>query len=364
MFGDSSQRSRTPVDRRSVLKTLGGGIAATGLAGCLGGGGGGSTDTLRYLGWGGNTQDAAATAFEYWTEESGVEVEHQSAGGDSEFLSIIRENPGEIDLFMPTSFGVYTARQEDLLADINYDDLPNYQENIQQDWADRPYIDGDAVFRDALTQGYAYNTEETDREMSTWDDIKADEFEDSLGLRDQATSRVTNAAASLGMNINDVPGNSDAVEQVRQELGEQHENTFGYWGAGAESIRWLREGTATVAETWGGRTRALQEEGYEEIEYVIPEGGTSTITEDWAIPASSENQDLVHDLLNHVFQRDIIVELSDNVGYPVPVQDPPEVIRNLPDYTESPDDLMWVDWGTVDPAVSDWQQMFQEVKQG
>ena len=364
MFGDGPERSTSLANRRSVLKALGGAAAVTGLAGCTGGGGGGTPDSIRYLGWGGNTQDSAATAFESWTEESGIKVEHQSAGGDSEFLSIIRENPGDIDLFMPSSFGVYTARQEDLLAEIDYDELPNYQETIQSDWADRPYIENDAVFRDALTQGFAYDTEATDVEMSTWDDVKADEFADNLGLRNQATSRVVNATASLGIDVNEVPGDEDAVAQVREELAAQHANTFSYWGAGAESIRWLREGTATVTETWGGRTRALQQEGYEEIEYVIPEGGASTISEDWAIPASSENQEVVHDLLNHVFQRDIIVELSDNVGYPVPVNDPPEVIRNLPDYTESPDDLIWVDWGTVNPAVSDWQQLFQEVRQG
>lgn len=363
MLTGNSKQSTASVNRRTVLKTVGVGFASTSLAGCLGIGGGGGSNTIRYLGWGGNTQDAATTAFEHWTEETGNEVEHQSAGGDSEFLSIIRENPGDVDLFMPTSFGVYTARQEDMLAEIDYDELPNYQENIKDDWADRPYIDDDAVFRDALTQGYAYNTEEIDQEMTTWDDLKADDLEDEVGLRDQATSRVTNSAASLGMNINDVPGDEDNTQEVREELAAQHENTFGYWGAGAESIRWLREENGLAVETWGGRTRALQQEGFEHIDYVIPEGGTSTITEDWAIPASSENQDLVHDLLNHTFQREIIVELSDNVGYPVPVVDTPEVIRDLPDYTESPDDLMWVDWESVDPVVSDWQQMFEEVKQ-
>lgn len=363
MLTHDSDRTGSPVNRRSVLKTVGAGFAATSLAGCMGGGGGNGSTTLRYLGWGGNTQEAAETAFGYWEEETGNTVEHQSAGGDSEFLSIIQENPGDIDLFMPSSFGVYTAREEGLLAEINYDELPNYQENIKSEWADRPYIQNDAVFRDALTQGYAYNTEQVDMEMSTWDDLKDDSLSGEVGLRDQATSRVTNAAASLGMSVNDVPGDEGVTSQVRDELTAQDENTFGYWGAGAESIRWLREEEGLAVETWGGRTRALQEEGYENIDYVIPDGGTSTISEDWAIPASSENQDLVHDLLNYTFQRDIIVELSENVGYPVPVADTPESIRELPDYTESPDDLMWADWGSVNPVVSDWQQLFEEVKQ-
>jgi spermidine/putrescine transport system substrate-binding protein len=361
MVSGSSDGKLRSMDRRTVLKTVGAGVATAGVAGCSGNTG---STTLRYLGWGGNTQESAEIAFEYWEEETGNTVEHQSAGGDSEFLSIIRENPGDIDLFMPTSFGVNAAREEGLLADIDMGELPNYEENVQSDWADRPYIEGDAVFRDALTQGYSVNTNEVDREMTSWEDIKAAEFEGDLGLRDQATSRVTNAAAARGHDINDVPGDDEIFADVREELAEQHANTFGYWGAGAESIRWLREGQGTVVETWGGRTRALQQEGNEHIEYVIPEEGTSTITEDWAIPESSENVELVHDLLNHTFQRDIITELSDNTGYPVPVNDPPEVIRNLPDYTESPDNLIWVDWPTVNPAVEDWEQAFEEVKQG
>ncbi len=359
MASGDSDRSVEETNRRTVLKTVGAGVATVGIAGCADD----DTTTLRYLGWGGNTQDSAEIAFEYWEEETGNTVEHQSAGGDAEFLSIIRENPGDIDLFMPTSFGVHAAREEGLLAQIDYDELPNYQENIQNDWADRPYIEGDAVFRDALTQGYAVNTDEVDREMTSWHDIKEAEFEGDVGLRDQATSRVTNSAAARGYDINDVPGDDDIVAEIREELIEQHENTFGYWGAGAEGIRWLREGQGSLVETWGGRTRALQQEGNDHIEYVIPEEGTSTITEDWAIPESSENVDLVHDLLNHTFQRDIIVELSDNVGYPVPVNDPPEVITDLPDYTADPDDLMWVDWETVNPAVDDWEQMFEEIKQ-
>lgn len=359
----NSNQSTGAVNRRTAVKTLGATLAATGLAGCLGGGGGGGSTTLRYLGWGGNTQDAAENAFEYWEEETGNEVEHQSAGGDSEFLSIIRENPGDIDLFMPSSFGVYTAREEGMLADIEYDNIPNYQENIKDQWIDRPYIENDAVFRDALTQGYAYNTDEVENEMTEWDDIKQESLSSDVGLRDQATSRVVNAAASLGIDVNNVAGDEELTAQVREELASQDQNSYAYWSAGAESIRWLRENEGLVVEAWGGRTLALREEGYDNIEYVIPEGGASTISEDWAIPSSSENQELVHDLLNHTFQRDIIVELSENVGYPVPVVDTPGSITNLPDYTEDPDDLIWVDWGTVNPVVSDWQQMFEEVKQ-
>ncbi|WP_253184464.1 ABC transporter substrate-binding protein [Natrialba sp. SSL1] len=345
------------MNRRSFLATTG--VATTiGLAGCLGG----DDDYIRYLGWGGNTQDSAAEIFEQWSEESGVEVRHESAGGDVEFISYLQQNEGEVDLFLPSSYGIHLARQEDLLADVDYGEVPNYEENMMEDWQDMPYIDGDAFFRDALTQGYSVNTEDVDQEMATWDDIKDDQFDESLALRDDAASRFTNAALSIGEDVNQIPDDDGLFDDVVAEIEEQHENAFSLWGAGAEAMQYLREENAMVSEAWGGRTRALQQDGYEHIEYVIPDEGAATITEDYAIPAASEKKETVYELLDFAYERDNLVDISDMLGYPVPVVDTPDVITDLPDYVSDPDDLAWVDWSVVDPVIDDWQETFDEIK--
>lgn len=81
----------------------------------------------------------------------------------------------------------------------------------------------------------------------------------------------------------------------------------------------MRQGDATIAEAWGGRTRALQREGYEHFAYVIPEEGTATITEDFAIPADSEKKATIFDLLDFTYQREHLIDFSDLLGYPIPV---------------------------------------------
>lgn len=354
---EKSQRIGQRVNRRGFLATSA--VTATmSLAGCLGG----EDDYIRYLGWGGNTQDAAAEIFERWSEESGVEVRHESAGGDVEMISYIQQNQGEVDLVLLTSYGLHLGREDDLLTDVEYDEVPHYEENLKEDWQDMPYIEGDAFFRDALTQGFSVNTEEVNREMTSWDDIKDDEFDDYLSLRDDAASRFTNAALSIGEDVNETPEDDDLFDRLVEELEAQHENAFGLWDAGAEAMQYLREENAMVAEAWGGRTRALQQEGYEHVEYVIPEEGAATITEDYAIPAASEKEDTVYDLLDFAYEYDNLVDISDMLGYPVPVVDTPDVITDLPDYVDDPDDLAWVDWSVVDPVIDDWQETFDEIK--
>lgn len=348
-------------NRRRFLTALGG-AASAGLAGCLGGGGNGNVDYIRYLGWGGNTQESAQAIFDRWSEESDIEVRHESAGGDGEMLSYLQQNAGDVDLFLPSSFGISEARQADLIAEVDYGQVPNYEENMKEAWRDRPYIQNDAFFRDALTQGIAINTDQVETEIISWEDIKVDEFQDQLALRDNAVSRFTNAAQAIGEDVNAVPEDEALFDAIVEELRAQDANAFTYWGSGAQSMQLLREENAMVAEAWGGRTRALRQDGYEHIEYVIPQEGTSTITEDFAIPAASEKQETVYELLNFTYQRENLIELSDMLGYPIPVVDTPDVIQELPDYVESPDELAWVDWETVLPELDSWQETFDQIK--
>lgn len=353
--------SEQKINRRSFLAASG--VAATvASAGCMGVFGGDGGDYIRYLGWGGNTQESAEEIFDRWSDESDVEVRTESMGGDTEFISYLQQNQGDVDLFLPSSYGIHLARQEDLLAEVDYDAVPNYAENIKEEWQDMPYMENDAFFRDALTQGYSVNTDEVDREMTSWADIKADDFEDFLALRDDAASRFTNAALAIGEDVNEIPDDDDLFDAVVEELEAQHANAFDLWSSGGEAMQFLQEENATVAEAWGGRTRALQEDGHEHIEYVIPEEGASTITEDFAIPEASEKKETVYELLDFVYQRENLVDISDMLGYPVPVVDTPDVIRDLPDYVESPDELAWVDWSVVDPILDDWQETFDQIK--
>lgn len=363
MNRDKSRDNKRKNSRRRFLAASGS-IGLVSLTGCLGimGGNNGEVEYIRYLGWGGNTQNSAETIFNRWSEESGIEVRHESAGGDAEMLSYMQQNPGEVDLVLLSSFGVSEARTGDMIKEVAYDEVPNYDENIKDEWQDRPYIEGDAFFRDALTQGISINTEQVNTEVSSWEHIKEPEFQDNLTLRDNAPSRFTNAALAIGEDVNAIPDDDSLFEAVVQELQEQDENAFNYWGSGAQAMQMLREENATIAEAWGGRTRALQQDGYDHIEYVIPDEGTSTITEDYVIPAESEKEDTVYDLLNFAYQRDQLVDISDMLGYPVPVVDTPDLIRELPDYVEDPNDLAWVDWGTVLPVLDNWQETFDQVK--
>lgn len=146
------------------------------------------------------------------------------------------------------------------------------------------------------------------------------------------------------------------------EAEEQHQNVFSYWGDGATSIRYLRQENALICEAWGGRVLALQEEGFDHIEYVIPDEGAMGWTDNLAIVKDTESRELAHELLNHTYQREHLLTLSDMMNYTVQVKNPPEEMQALPDYAPA-EDLAFRDWDVVLPEEDAWTDRLNAVKQ-
>ncbi|WP_226482719.1 ABC transporter substrate-binding protein [Natrinema amylolyticum] len=312
------------------------------------------------MGRGGATQNAFRELAAEWEEENDVQVQHMEVADDAEMLSVLEGNPGEIDLCNPSPSGFARFRDADVLADLDYGEIPNY-DNLDDPWHDAPFLEGheDGVYRYISTQGLAYNTELVD-EFDSWDEIERDEYDGQISLFAGPEVRFANAAAAAGIDVNEI-GDDSVFDAIVEKAQDQHENVFQYWASGDQHMQFLREEQARISSAWGGRVLSLQDDGHP-IEYFIPEEGAVTHSEGYAIPAASEKQDTSHELLNWLYERENLIELSTSIDYPIPIEDPPEGITQLPDYTEHPDDLTWIDWSVVLPHRQDIAQAFDEIR--
>ena len=376
--------------RRDVLTTVGAGTLA-GLAGCLGGngggngngngngngggngngngngnGGGGGGGELRFLGFGGNTQQAQMSVFEPWAEETGTNVSGTEAGGTSEMISLIKQNPGSFDIVALNDTGMVRAQQEDVIEPIDLSMVPNYEKNIRDSARSLTFnVDGDDTYgliRENGATGFAYNTEKIDAELTSWEDIKDPAYEGDVSLIDRTIDRLSNCAAATGLNINEVPDDQAKTDQMFEEAKAQDKNVFNYWSDGATSIQYLRQENALICEAWGGRVLALQEEGYDHIKYVIPDEGAMAWSDNLAVVKGSESRELAHELLNHTYQREHLLTLSEKMNYTVQVTDPPEEMKQLPDYAPA-EDLAFRDWDVVLPKEDTWTDRLNTIKQ-
>lgn len=356
--------------RRDVLAAAGAGTLAV-FAGCSsildGGGSGGGDGQLRFLGFGGNTQEAQMSVFERWSQETGTTVKGTSSGGTTEMLSLIKQNPGSFDIVSLNDTGMARAQQEDVLDPIDLSKIPNYEKNIKKSARLLSFnVSGNdtmGLIRENGATGYAYNTDKVDRKLNSWDALLDATYEGKVALIDRAIDRLSNSAAAAGLDINNVLESESKTNKMFQRARKEDKNVFSYWSDGATSIRYLRQENAWICESWGGRVLALQKEGYDNIEYVIPKEGAMGWTDNLAIVTGSESREKAYDLLNHTYKRKSLLALSEKMNYTVQVKNPPEKMKQLPDYAPAKD-LAFRNWGKLLPKQDAWTQRLDQIKQG
>ena len=362
--------------RRDILLTAGTG-ALTAMAGCIGGLGGSNSNTsngsggseggpLRFLGFGGNTQKAQMSVFNGWSKQSGTSVKGTAAGGTTEMISLIKQNPESFDVVALNDTGMARAQQEGVLESINLSKVPNYEKNIKKSARTLQFNvdsgDTKGLIRENGATGYAYNTEKINKDLTSWDAVKNPDYEGKISLIDRTIDRLSNCAEAAGVNINKVPASESKKEKVFQEARKQDKNVFNYWSDGATSIRYLRQENAWLCEAWGGRVLALKEEGgYDHIKYVIPEEGAMGWSDNLALVKGSTNREAAHKLLNYTYQRENLLNLSEKMNYTIQVKNPPKKMKQLPDYAPA-EDLLFRNWAKLLPKQEAWTQRLDKIK--
>ncbi len=361
----------TSVNRRRTLAMLTSGIGV-GIAGCLGGNG--DVDELIHLGFGGTLQDGREEVAEAWTEESGIEVVHESAAEAEEYMTMIEQNPETYDVVTSNDEFFHRAGDEGLLQPVDLDQVPNFVENTFDDTQDPDALpmafndDGEQhmLLRETVTTGFAYNPEIAEEEHTSWEALLREEYDGHVSLLNRPHYRYTNAALALGIDFYEALEDEDQMQEIEELLVEQNEQTFNYFEAADTMMQQLRNEEAHISEAWCGRILGLQEEGYDHIEYVIPDEGLVAGIDATGIPANADEDNLehIHDYLNFQYREESLETFPQYTYYPTPMANPSEEISSLPGWADDLVDFAITDYDALDPHHEDIIERFELIRAG
>lgn len=395
----ADSRSQGRLSRRQLIGASGATIA--GLAGCLGGssdddtetsdesdggtetdgtttsssGGQEMADTLKFYSWGGSTQEALTEhLIEPFEDEYGVTVEQSSFSSQDKMLANVRSSPeGSYDVIMPSLSGSYNAVKQDLVEPIRLENvdswsnlLPTFQEyNSAASGGDHyvaPLYYG--------TVGMVYNSDEVSGSPPfSWQETWKDQYSGSLTLEGFAFVRVFTTALSLGMDPNEMQGDTgsyeEGIQKVYDAMAEQHEYVTKYWTSGQEQTTLYSNETAVLGDGWSGRILALQEDGYDNLNYTIPEEGAFGWADAFAIAKGSEHRYTAEKFLEYAYRPEVQETLSPALGYPPATQATSSEIEALPDFDPSGGErLKFQNQKFKEEHQEDWNSTFEKIKLG
>ncbi len=301
--------------KKRNLLILAGVIPAMLLTGCGGGGSEKTADAGQVIvyNWG---EYLDPETLDMFTEETGIEVVYEEFETNEIMYPKIETGAVAYDVVCPSDYMIQKMIQNDLLAEINFDNVPNIK-NIGEEYMKSsrefdpenkysvPYCWG--------TVGILYNKTMVDEPVTSWDILWDEKYKDNILMQDSVRDALGIALKRLGYSLNTT--SEDEIAEAADTLIEQKPLVQAYV---IDQVRDKMIGDeAALGVIYSGEAIYTQREN-ENLEYVIPEEGSNIWIDSWVIPKNAKNKENAEAFINFMCEPEIALMNFDYITYSTP----------------------------------------------
>ena len=307
----------------SALLLSGCGGNAAGSSSADNGGNRSGSNELYVYNWGEYIDEDVIDQFE---EETGIKVIYDMFETNEEMYPVIEAGGVNYDVVCPSDYMIQKMRENDLLAEINFDNVPNL------DQIDPTYLEMSKSFDPENkysvpytwgTVGILYNTkrlEELGMDVPTkWSDLWDERLDGEILMQDSVRDAFMVALKKDGYSMNS--DNEDELQQAKQDLIDQKPLVQAY------VIDQVRDkmigGEAAIGVIYSGEMLYIQNEVKDlgldyDLKYVIPEEGTNLWIDSWVIPKNAKNKENAEKWIDFLCRPEIAKQNFDYITYSTP----------------------------------------------
>lgn len=273
---------------------------------------GGANQVIVYN-WGEYLDPAAIELFE---EETGIDVVYEEYETNEIMYPKIQSGAIAYDVVCPSDYMIERMIENDLLAEINFDNVPNiknigdvYMEQSRQFDPDNkysvPYLWG--------TVGILYNKTMVDEPIDSWSVLWDEKYKDSILMQDSVRDAFGVALKYLGYSLNST--DLDELTAAQKLLIEQKPLVQAYV---VDQVRDKMIGNeAAIGVIYSGEAIYTQLEN-PNLEYVIPKEGSNIWIDSLVIPKNAKHKENAEAFINFVCRPEIAKMNFDFITYSIP----------------------------------------------
>jgi spermidine/putrescine transport system permease protein len=271
------------------------------------------SNTLNVYNWGEYIDPEVITMFE---KETGIKIVYDEFEMNEEMYSKVETGAVKYDVVCPSDYMIQRMIESDLLAEINYDNVPNIK-YIGEDYLKSaqsfdpgnkysvPYCWG--------TVGILYNKTMVDEPIDSWSAIFDEKYKNNILMINSVRDAMGIALKYLGYSLNST--NKEELEEATKLLIEQKPLVQSYV---VDQVRDKMIGNnAAIGIIYSGEAIYTQRENSDLI-YVVPKEGSNIWIDGWVIPKNSENKENAEKFINFLCRPDIALLNFDYITYSTP----------------------------------------------
>jgi spermidine/putrescine transport system permease protein len=264
------------------------------------------------------------SVIEKFEEETGIKVNYDTYSSNEEMMAKLSAGNTGYDISVASTYFIEIMRKQDMLQPLDKDEIPNIKnigENFLGTDADPndefsvPYMWGKAVI--------AYNSELVDEEVTEYEDLFRDEFENGLVLLDDQRTILGAMLSMLGYSQNST--SEDEINAARDKLIELRKNIKAFDSDSPKTLLVSEEVKAGIV--WGAEAVLAQSEK-PAIKIVYPKKGMNLWQDNFVIPKAAPHPSNAHKFIDFILRPEISAEISEEYPYGNPNT---EALKLLPE---------------------------------
>lgn len=299
-------------------------------------------NTINVYNWGefiSNGADGSLNVNKKFTEETGIKVNYKTFQNNEELFAKISGGGADYDVIIPSDYMISKLIEKDMLAEINYDNIPNYKyisesfKNLNFDPSNKysvPYMWG--------LVGIFYNKNEVKEEIN-WDILWNEKYKNKILMFDNARDAFAISLLRLKYSIN--TRNENEWRQAANELVNQKPLVQAY--VMDQIFDKMGNEEAVLAPYYAGDAASMVKNN-PNIGFVIPKDGTNRFVDSMCIPKSSKHKEMAEKYINFMCSTEVALANVKKTGYSTPHY---EAFKCLDDETKN-NKIFYPDYETIE----------------
>ena len=290
---------------------------------------------------------AVITMFE---QETGIKVNYMCFTTVEDMIVQVEANPGAFDVCFPSDYIIERMIKKDMLAEINFDNVPGASQTIE--YLKAPAYDPEGKFSVPYmwgTVGILYNKTMIPEPEQSWAILWDKQYQKNVFMLDSIRDSMGVTLKSLGfsMNTHEIP----AIMAAKQKLIDQKKSGVVKAYQVDETKDKMVAGEAALALMWSGDAMYAIDLN-EELDYFVPAEGSNVWVDGAVIPKTAKNKENAEKFIDFLCRPEIAKMNVEYICYSTPNQGAIELLGE--DYTSN-------HVQNPDPAVLEKCEFFNDI---
>ncbi|MGN0517294.1 MAG: PotD/PotF family extracellular solute-binding protein [Acutalibacteraceae bacterium] len=263
-----------------------------------------------------NGEDGTMDVIAEFEEKYNIKVNYTNYETNEELYNILTSSNSSYDVIIPSDYMIAKLIKEDLLAEINFDNVPNYK-NIMSTFKDMPF-DPENKYSVPYTWGVValvYNTEMVTKPVDSWDILWDEEYSKQILMIDNSRDAMAIAMQMKGIDPNNLT--KEDIDVATDFLKTQKPLVKKYV---MDMVFTEMEGDqAAVAVYYAGDIISMMRNN-DKLAYALPKDGTNRFVDSACIPKNCNNKEYAEMFINFLLEPEVAKANSEYIGYSTPNQ--------------------------------------------